>query len=154
MRMDKRLVVMAVLLIGGCASDSQSCLIEDVIDSIADNGAEDCGTLAIADEDATFDGAHDCVTAAITAGLPFRVQWDLQGIDSRVSRALIGTAAGPGIQYRLLSFDGDPSGSGGISNPHTTTNLCANLVDEGQCADVRTTLCFDCVNSSVSAECP
>jgi len=148
------LIVCGLALTSACSGDSESCLIEDVIVAIADDGAEDCGVITASAEDATFTTAHDCVAGAIIAGTPFQVQWDLQGIDSRVSRALIGTAAGAGIQYRLLSFDGDPGGGGGSGNPHTATHLCANLLDEGQCADMRTSLCFECVNSSLSAECP
>lgn len=149
-----RSAVLVALLLSACSGNSRSCLIEDVLTELADPQADDCGTLAVDDGDAAFTGAHDCVAAAITGGRPFTVQWDLQGIDSRVSRALIGTPAGAGIQYRLLAFDGDPGGGGGSADPHTTTHLCANLLDQGACGDMQTSLCFECANSSVVDQCP
>lgn len=149
----RTIVVLALAVTASCG-DSRSCKIEDVLAELENPQADDCGVLAADDTANDFAAAHDCVAAAIAAQRPFTVQWDLQGIDSRVARALVGTPAGTGVQYRLLAFDGDPSGGSSSGDPHTTTYLCANLVDQGDCANVQTSLCFDCANSSVADECP
>ncbi len=153
--MSSRVIILAlVVATSSCSDDDESCLIEDRLAALADTDATNCGVVAADADDAEFNAAHDCVATALANQQTFKVQWDLQGIDSRVSRALIGKAAGPGLQFQLLSFDGDPGGGGGVGNPHTTTFLCSNLIDEGQCGDMRTSLCFDCVNSSITDECP
>lgn len=56
--------------------------------------------------------ATECALKAFREGKPFRVRYDLQGIDSNVSAGLVYSPEGK--LYGLV-FDGDPAGQGGTS---------------------------------------
>lgn len=71
--------------------------------------ATDCGRVRIRANPAI---ATECALKAFRAGKPFRVRYDLQGIDSAVSAGLVFT---PDHNLYALEFDGDPMGQGGTS---------------------------------------
>jgi hypothetical protein len=71
--------------------------------------ATDCGRVGILANPST---ATECALKAFRAGKPFRVRYDLQGIDSAVSAGLVFT---PDHNLYALVFDGDPMGQGGTS---------------------------------------
>ena len=71
--------------------------------------AIDCGRVRVRGNPKA---ANECAVKAFREGSPFRVRYDLQGIDSDVSAGLVYTPEG-GL-YGLV-FDGDPSGQGGTS---------------------------------------
>jgi hypothetical protein len=56
--------------------------------------------------------ATNCALQAFWEKKPFRLRYDLQGIDSQVSAGVVGTPDG---RVFFLSFDGDPYGGGGVS---------------------------------------
>ena len=56
--------------------------------------------------------ATECALAANLAGAPFRIRYEIQGIDSDVAGGFVRTPSG---QLFALSFDGDPQGGGGTS---------------------------------------
>ena len=71
--------------------------------------ATDCGRVGILSDPTT---ATECALKAFRARKPFRVRYDLQGIDSAVSAGLVFT---PSHTLYALVFDGDPMGGGGTS---------------------------------------
>jgi hypothetical protein len=71
--------------------------------------ATDCGRVPIHGDPKA---ANQCVVKAFAENKPFRVRYDLQGIDSNVSDGLVYT---PNRQLYGLVFDGDPAGQGGTS---------------------------------------
>ena len=76
---------------------------------LAGPGARDCGRVRVHGNPTA---ASDCGLTAFRLGKPFRVRYDLQGIDSNVSAGLVYTPEGK--LYGLV-FDGDPLGRGGTS---------------------------------------
>jgi hypothetical protein len=72
--------------------------------------AIDCGRVLIQGDPEI---ATECALAAQKAGKPFRVRYDLQGIDSFVAVAIVRTEVGT---VESLLWDSDPSG-GGRSGP-------------------------------------
>ncbi len=73
---------------------------------LAGPSAINCGRVQVRGDPKT---ATDCVLAAQKAGKPFRVRYDLQGIDSAVAVAIVRTPVGT---VGTLSYDSDPSGGG------------------------------------------
>jgi hypothetical protein len=71
--------------------------------------AIDCGRVTV-HESATV--ATECALKAFREKEPFRVRYDLRGIDSDVSAGLVYTPEG---ELYGLTFDGDPQGQGGTS---------------------------------------
>ena len=71
--------------------------------------AIDCGRVGVHRSPAT---ATECALKAFYDSKPFRVRYDLQGLDSNVSAGLVYTPAG---KMYGLTFDGDPYGRGGTS---------------------------------------
>ena len=69
----------------------------------------DCGRVRVRGNP---NSANECALEAFRAGSPFRVRYDLQGIDSAVSAGLVYT---PDHKLYGLVFDGDPFGQGGTS---------------------------------------
>ncbi len=69
-------------------------------------GALDCGRVLISGDPKI---ATECALAAQRAGKPFRVRYDLQGIDSLVAVAIVRTQVGT---VETLMWDSDPSGGG------------------------------------------
>jgi hypothetical protein len=77
--------------------------------ALSGSAATDCGRVGIRGNPAP---ASECALKAFQAGKPFRVRYNLQGIDSNVSAGLVYTPEG---KLYGLSFDGDPHGQGGTS---------------------------------------
>jgi hypothetical protein len=71
--------------------------------------AIDCGRVRVHGDPAA---ASKCSLNAFQRRSPFRVRYDLQGIDSNVSAGLVYTPQG---ELYGLDFDGDPMGQGGTS---------------------------------------
>jgi len=69
--------------------------------------AADCGRVGVRGSPTA---ATECALKAFREGKPFRVRYDLPGIDSDISAGLVYTPEGK--LYRL-NFDGDPSGGQG-----------------------------------------
>lgn len=69
----------------------------------------DCGRVRLRGDPKT---ATKCALKAQTEGKPFRVRYDLQGIDSAVAGGIVRTP--DGTVYALF-FDGNPAGWGGTS---------------------------------------
>jgi hypothetical protein len=78
--------------------------------------AVDCGRVRIR---SSPDSATQCALNAFHNGKPFRVRYDLQGIDSNVSAGLVYTPEG---KMYGLTFDGDPYGQGGTSRSRQRTS--------------------------------
>jgi hypothetical protein len=87
---------------------------------LATMGAINCGRVGIGGNPKK---PTDCALAANSAGAPFRIRYDIQGIDSDVAG---GFARTPDGQLFALSFDGDPTGGGGTSftRQHVTVTEC------------------------------
>jgi hypothetical protein len=87
---------------------------------LATMGAINCGRVGIRGDPKK---ATDCALAANSAGAPFRIRYDIQGIDSSVAG---GFARTPDGRLFALSFDGDPWGGGGTSftRQSVTVNEC------------------------------
>ena len=75
---------------------------------LAGPGAIDCGRVKVQDDpkDATA-----CAIGAQKAAKPFRIRYDLQGIDSLVAVAIVRTPSGT---VGALTYDSDPSGGGQV----------------------------------------
>ena len=71
---------------------------------LAGPGAIDCGRVKINGDPKE---ATQCAIGAQKAAKPFRVRYDLQGIDSAVSLAIVRTSIGT---VGTLTYDSDPSG--------------------------------------------
>jgi len=69
----------------------------------------DCGRVKVSGNPKS---ATECALKAQAEGKPFRVRYDIMGIDSAVAGGIVRTPAG---QLYALSFDGDPAGQGGTS---------------------------------------
>jgi len=80
----------------------------------------DCGRVPVRGDPKP---ATDCALKAQASGKPFRVRYDIMGIDSAVAGGIVRT---PGGQLYGLSFDSDPSGSG-------STSLSGQVVRETLC---------------------
>ena len=66
----------------------------------------DCGRVRIGGDPHE---ATDCALTAQKQGRPFRVRYDIQGIDSEVAGGIVRTSSG---QLYALSFDGNIAGGG------------------------------------------
>jgi len=75
---------------------------------MGDHGV-DCGRVKVSGNPTS---ATACALKAQADGKPFRVRYDIMGIDSAVAGGIVRTPTG---QLYALSFDGDPAGQGGIS---------------------------------------
>jgi hypothetical protein len=82
----------------------------------------DCGRVGSRDNPKT---ATDCALAAQKAGKPFRVRYDLQGIDSAVSVAVVRAPTG---KVGMVNYDSDPTGSGSRSNEVIYPKRCPEPV--------------------------
>ena len=99
------------LAIAVCVSGQNNGLGPDLLEKrslqLAGLNAVDCGRVVLRAEPKQ---ATDCALAANKAGKPFRVRYDMQGIDSSVAVAFVRL---PGGTVQALSYDSDPSGGGG-----------------------------------------
>lgn len=142
---------------GGVPGEPDSCRLADVL--VAERAGatpRDCGHLAVGAAMAEQTAAKNCVLAAVEAKESFEVVWDLQGTDSKVSRAILGLL-GAEAAYSLQSFayDGDPSGGGGERHPHTTIASCAGVRATAECTatDLASSLCLECTTPTPSDTC-
>ena len=87
---------------------------------LAGPDAINCGRVKIRKDPKV---ATDCALGAFKENKPFRVRYDLHGIDSAVSEGLLRASDG---KLYATSFDGDPMGGGGISQERQrfTSLLC------------------------------
>jgi hypothetical protein len=83
-------------------------------------GAVDCGYVAVRRDRSAADM---CSVEAFQGRKAFFVRYDVQGIDSRVSEGVVGTAKGEVYQY---NYDSDPSGGRHVGE-RVTEKLCSNL---------------------------
>jgi hypothetical protein len=115
-------VIFLGCLVNVFASDTDA--MEEGSRKLAGPHAVDCGRVGI---DKNPKSATDCALSAFNAGKPFRVRYDLQGIDSSVAAGLVLT---PGGKLYGMSFDGDPMGGGGVSKERQrfTTIACPKPV--------------------------
>ena len=133
-----------------------SCKLDDVLTADLDgHSPKSCGQLGVDSTTAAFTAAKNCVLAAIESKEPFVVVWDIQGIDSRVSRAFYGISGDSGLAISSLSYDGDPRGGGGEAHPRTTTSSCSSLGPAASCDDSQLpfSLCLSCASATVIDEC-
>jgi hypothetical protein len=93
---------MAIVAVFGDAMDWKSR-------SLAGRNAIDCGRVSTQHNPKT---ATECVLSAVNNKRAFRVRYDLLGFDSAVAAGLVGDSRG---NVYGLTFDGNPSGSGGTS---------------------------------------
>jgi hypothetical protein len=70
--------------------------------------AVDCGRVLLRGDPQI---ASECALTAQRAGMPFRVRYDLQGIDSLVAAGIVRDQAG---NVQILMWDSDPSGGGRV----------------------------------------
>jgi len=75
---------------------------------LAGPGAIDCGRVNIKGDPKE---ATECAIGAQKAAKPFRIRYDLQGIDSLVAVAIVRTPSGT---VGSLMYDSDPSGGGQV----------------------------------------
>jgi hypothetical protein len=75
---------------------------------LAGPNAIDCGEVKINGDPKA---ATQCAVGAQKAGRPFRVRYDLMGIDSSVALAIVRTPTGT---VGALMYDSDPSGGGNV----------------------------------------
>jgi hypothetical protein len=146
----------AFLDAGADAGPNAACRIESVIAAqIGDSSPMDCGRLAFDATDAARLAARQCTLDANAAHTPFVVEWDIQGIDSRVAGAYIGIDNRGSWVVSRLHYDGDPGGQGGERDPHTGTGHCTGITDQGNCGiDLPHTLCLECAGETFAASCP
>jgi hypothetical protein len=88
-------------------------LLEQESRRLAGPGAVDCGRLPVAGDPKP---ASDCVLSAQKMGKPFRVRYDMQGVDSFVAVALVRSRT---RTVDDLLYDSDPSRGG-----HAAATVC------------------------------
>jgi hypothetical protein len=93
-------------------------LLEKRSQQLAGPNALDCGRVAPRVEPKK---ATDCALAANKAGKPFRVRYDMQGIDSYVAVAFVRLPDGT---VEALSYDSDPAGGGGRAHEVVGVSKC------------------------------
>ena len=82
-------------------------LLELQSKNLAGPDAVDCGRVPVGGDPKV---ATECALAAQTAGKPFRVRYDIRGIDSFIAVAIVRTPIGT---VGTLQYDSDPMGGGG-----------------------------------------
>jgi hypothetical protein len=98
------------LVTTGCVSGQSAGAGLDLLEKqswqLAGPGAVDCGRVPLRSDPTS---ATDCAMAANKAGKPFRVLYDMQGIDSYVAEAYVRSPDGT---LQALMWDSDPAGGG------------------------------------------
>jgi hypothetical protein len=97
-------------------------LMEKRSQDLSGMGSTDCGTVGI---NQNPELATKCALHAFWQAEPFRVRYDLMGIDSSVAEGIVGS---PGGRVYALSFDGDPAGHEGTSRTRqwVGVRICPN----------------------------
>ena len=91
---------------------------------LAGPGAIDCGRVKIKGDPKE---ATECAIGAQKAAKPFRIRYDLQGIDSLVAVAIVRTPSGT---VGSLMYDSDPSGGGHVSSLSEAMSRAGSSVDQ------------------------
>jgi hypothetical protein len=85
-------LIAALLGCGGSGetpAPAERCDVGSLLEREAAMVAVDCGHVVLAQNNTSaFEAARDCVLAAVAAQVGFRVSWQIQGIDSRIERAI------------------------------------------------------------------
>jgi hypothetical protein len=84
-------------------------LMEKRSQELSGMDSTDCGAVGVRENPQL---ATKCALRSFSEGKPFRVRYDLMGIDSDVAEGIASSAGG---QVYELSFDGDPAGHEGTS---------------------------------------
>jgi hypothetical protein len=121
----------AIILLGGSgpvpkkgepAKTLQPDLLEQQSKELAGPAAVNCGRVPVAGNPKM---ATNCALAAQIAGKPFRVRYDIQGIDSFVAVAIVRTPIG---RVGALQYDSDPAGGGGRAHEVVYPKMCPEPV--------------------------
>jgi hypothetical protein len=107
---------------GETVKDVQPDLLEQQSKELAGPAAVDCGRVPVAGAPKV---ATHCALAAQSAGTPFRVRYDIQGIDSFVAVAIVRTPIGT---VGALQYDSDPAGGGGRAHEVVYPKRCPEPV--------------------------
>jgi hypothetical protein len=86
---------------------------------LAGSHSINCGRVRIGQDPSQV---TECTLEANAAGRPFRVRYDIRGIDSQVAVGLVKT---PNGHLYSLSFDGNPSGGGRTSLLEQVVSVCS-----------------------------
>jgi hypothetical protein len=127
----------------GETGPTAECNIVDVACEHADLSKTppiDCGDVTFADDDAAWIQAHECARVAAMNTEPFKVIFDLQGIDSFPRRAFVGQA---GVAYQLYEFDQDIGGLAPDPSP-VTYRFCDAIVPILDCIPGVGEICLTC----------
>jgi len=92
-------------------------LLEERVRKIAGSNSINCGRVKIGEAPGA---ATACALTAHQAGQPFHVRYDIRGIDSQVSIAIVRDASG---NVSALAYDSDIEGGGGRA--HQVVNMSA-----------------------------
>jgi hypothetical protein len=110
-------LVMAAYILGQNAGAGPD-LLDKRIDQLAGPNAVNCGRVSPRDDPKSETA---CALAAHKAGKPFRVRYDMQGIDSFVAAAFVRLPDG---SVQALNYDSDPFGGGGRAHEMVRVTAC------------------------------
>ena len=97
-------------------------LLELQSKNLAGPEAVDCGRVPVGGDPRV---ATECALAAQRAGKPFRVRYDIRGIDSFIAVAIVRTPIGT---VGTLQYDSDPMGGGGRAHEVVSPKRCPEPV--------------------------
>jgi hypothetical protein len=97
-------------------------LLELQSKNLAGPEAVDCGRVPVGGDPKV---ATECALAAQRAGKPFRVRYDIRGIDSFIAVAIVRTPIGT---VGTLQYDSDPRGGGGRAHEVVSPKRCPEPV--------------------------
>ena len=97
-------------------------LLELQSKNLAGPEAVDCGRVPVGGDPKV---ASECALAAQRAGKPFRVRYDIRGIDSFIAVAIVRTPIGT---VGTLQYDSDPMGGGGRAHEVVSPKRCPEPV--------------------------
>ncbi len=128
-----------------CTLDERVCLVADTNEMLTD-----CGVVTPDDPTPAWQAAHDCVIAAVDAGVGFKLITILQGIDSNVSQGYVGLV-GEAYTVEVFFYDSDPCG-GGMCGATVKHWSCESLTTTPDCMVELNSMCFDCGSQSETSE--
>ena len=97
-------------------------LLELQSKNLAGPEAVDCGRVPVGGDPRV---ATECALATQRAGKPFRVRYDIRGIDSFIAVAIVRTPIGT---VGTLQYDSDPRGGGGRAHEVVSPKRCPEPV--------------------------
>jgi hypothetical protein len=103
-------------------ADSAPDLLESQSKQLAGPGGVDCGRVLAGGDPIS---ATKCALEAQSSEKPFRVRYDMRGIDSSVAVAIVRTPVGT---VGALQYDSDPSGGGGRAHEMVYPKRCPEPV--------------------------